>query len=179
MARTTNQPSAATRLDTATTPPADNGSGSFDQPDKRSEDGLRDDTTARRENPTTAREGQDSGRDDSRENLDRRENQDRREVGGDSEQRSRREQAPTLSAGFDAITPVLDAWKQVFRSWSELAQTMVKVQQDAFASMIADADLAAKDITDVKVGDRRSGELAFSGARTAAPTPDRVERDRR
>jgi hypothetical protein len=71
---------------------------------------------------------------------------------------------------------VLEAWKQIFTSWSELAQAMVKAQQDAFASMISAANTTAKD---VNIGDRRNGELAFSGSRTTASTPDRIERDRR
>jgi hypothetical protein len=76
---------------------------------------------------------------------------------------------------------VLEAWKQVFKSWSELAETMVKAQQDAFASMIGAANTTAKNIS---VGDRRNGELAFSGSRTTASrttasTPDRIEHDRR
>ena len=96
--------------------------------------------------------------------------------GEDAEQGSRREQPPALSAGLDAFAPVLEAWKQIFTSWSELAQAMVKVQQDAFASMISAANTTAKD---VNVGDRRNGELAFSGSRTTASTPDRIEHDRR
>jgi hypothetical protein len=51
----------------------------------------------------------------------------------------------------------------------------VKVQRDAFASMGA-ANTTAKDIT---VGEKRSGEDAFSGSRTTASTPDRIEHDRR
>jgi hypothetical protein len=38
---------------------------------------------------------------------------------------------------MDAFAPVLEAWTQVFKSWSELAETMVKAQQDAFAGMIS------------------------------------------
>lgn len=71
---------------------------------------------------------------------------------------------------------MLEAWKQVFKAWSELAETMVKAQQDTFASMIGAANTTAKD---TKVGDRRNGELAFSGARSTASTPDRIEHDRR
>jgi hypothetical protein len=56
---------------------------------------------------------------------------------------------------------------------------MVKAQQDVFASMIGAANTTAKDITNIKVGDRRTGELAFSGSRTTASTPDRIEHDRR
>ena len=80
------------------------------------------------------------------------------------------------SAGMDAFAPVLEAWKQVFKSWSELAETMVKAQQDAFANMISAANTTAKNIN---VGDRQDREPAFSGSHTAASTPDRIERDRR
>jgi hypothetical protein len=79
----------------------------------------------------------------------------------------------------DAFAPVLEAWKQVFKSWSELTETMVKAQQDAFATMIGAANTTAKDITDIKVGDRRDGGLAFSGSRTTASTPDRIEHNGR
>ena len=50
---------------------------------------------------------------------------------------------------------------------------MVKVQQDAFASMISATNVTAKD---VKVGDRRIGEIAFFGQRTTASAPDPIER---
>jgi hypothetical protein len=80
---------------------------------------------------------------------------------------------------MDAFTPVLEAWTQVFKSWSELAETMVKAQQDVFASMIGAANTTAKDIADIKVGDGRNGELAFSASRTAASTPDRIGHERR
>jgi hypothetical protein len=166
MARTTNRPATATRLNTATMPLDSNSAGSFDQQDQRSEDGQYDDNAERRENLTAARDQPDN--DESRENLNSRENRGGQEFGGsqqydgDAEQGSR-EQPPMLSAGVDAFAPVLEAWKQVFKSWSELAETMVKAQQDVFASMIGAANTTAKDITDIKVGDRRDGELAFSG----------------
>jgi len=79
----------------------------------------------------------------------------------------------------DAFAPVFEAWKQVFKSWSELAEATMKVQHDAFASMIGAANATAKDIKNIKVGDHRDDELAFSGARTTASTPDRIEHDRR
>jgi hypothetical protein len=206
MART-YQPSTATRPDTATAPLDTNGSGSFEEQDRRGEGGQLGDNAERRENLTTGRDEPDNdsrgsreNRDDPRENRDdpRENRDDSREYGresrggrefgerrdertprdGDAEQGSRREQPP-ISAGLDAFAPVLEAWKQVFKSWSELAETMVKAQQDVFAGMIGAANTTAKDITDIKVGDRRNGELAFSGARTTPSTPDRIERDRR
>ena len=192
MARTTNQPStatrpnAATRPDTATTQLDTNASGSFDEQDQRGDHGQLGDNAERRENLTAVRDQPDNDRNDSRETLNRRENRGGREFGesrdertprdGDPEQGSRREQPPSLPAGMDAFAPVLEAWKQVFKSWSELAETMLKVQQDAFASMISAANPTAKDVKD---GERRDGELAFSGSRTTASTPDRIERDRR
>jgi hypothetical protein len=190
MARTTNRPSTATRPNAATAPSDTNGSGSFDEQDQRGEGGRLGDNTERRENLTSVRDEPDNERGDSRENRDdergNRNGRDDRAFGenrdertprdGDAEQGSRREQSPTLSAGLDAYAPVLEAWKQVFKSWSELAETMVKAQQDAFASMIGAANTTAKNIN---VGDRRNGELAFSGSRTTASTPDRIEHDRR
>ena len=169
MART-YQPSPATQRKTATTPLDTNGPG---------------DNAERRENLTSVRDEPDNDGNDSRENLNRRESRGGREFGESREERtqhdryteqgSRREQPP-ISAGLDAFTPVLEAWKQVFKSWSELAETMVKAQQDAFASMISAANTTAKNIN---VGDRPDSELAFSGSRTTASTPDRIERDRR
>jgi hypothetical protein len=194
MARTTDQPSTASRRKTSTGQPDTNGSGSFEEQDRRGEGGQLGDNAERRENLTTVRDEPDSDSRDSRENRDDsreygRESRGGREFGerrderkprnGDAEQGSRREQPPALSAGMDAFAPVLEAWKQVFKSWSELAETMVKVQQDAFASMIGAANTTAKDTKDTKVGDRRDGELAFSGARTTASTPDRIQHDRR
>ena len=203
MARTTNRPATATRPNTATAPLESNSSGSFDQQDQRGENSPVGDNTERRENLTAVRDEQDNDRNDSRENRDdsrennRRENRggrafgesgDEREFGENRDERKQydgnpeqgsREQPPVLSAGMDVFAPVLEAWKQVFKSWSELAETMVKAQQDAFASMIGAANATAKDITDIKVGDRRNGELAFSGSRTTASTPDRIEHDRR
>ncbi len=188
MARTTNRPDTA-RPNTAKAQLDTNSSGSFDAQDLRGEDGQVGDNTERRENLTAVRDQPDNERDDSRENYGERGNFDRRddrEFGENREERtprdrdaergSRRDQPPTSPAGLDAFAPMLEAWKQVFKSWSELAETMVKAQQDAFASMIGAANTTAKDI---KVGDRRNGEVAFSGSRTTASTPDRIEHDRR
>ena len=198
MARTTDQPSTANRRNTATAQPATSLSDSFDEQDRPGGDGQLGDNGERRESLTAVRDEQDNNRNDSRNdprdrddklgNLNRGddrgvgENRDERTPRvGDAEQGSRREQQPALSmpapsAGLDAFAPVLEAWQQIFTSWSELAQAMVKVQQEAFASMIGAANTTAKDIN---VGDRRNGELAFSGSRTTASTPDRIEHDRR
>jgi hypothetical protein len=192
MARTTNRPSTATRPNTATASRDINVSGSFDEQDQRGENGQLGDNAERRENLTSVRDEPDNERgdfrDDSRENRDERGNRngrDDRAFGESRDERtprdgdaegSRREQSPTLSAGVDAYAPVLEAWKQVFTSWSQLAETMVKAQQDAFASMISAANTTAKNIN---VGDCPDSELAFSGSRTTASTPDRIERDRR
>jgi hypothetical protein len=188
MARTTNQPSTATRRNTAKTRAETNGRGSLDEQDQRGKDGQLGDNDERRENLTAVRDEQDDERNDSRDDRDERENRrddrefgenrdrdDRRDSGEYAEQGSRRAQRPALSAGLDTFAPVLEAWQQVFKSWSELAETMVKVQQDAFASMISAGNAHAKDIS---LGDQRSGELAFSGSRATASTPDRIERDR-
>jgi hypothetical protein len=178
MART-YQPSPATQRKTATSPPDTNGTGSFDAQDPRGENGQLGDNAERRENLTAVQDQPDNDRDNSRTTPGDREfgkNRDeRKQHDGYTEQGSRREQPP-ISAGLDAFAPVLEAWKQVFKSWSELAETMVKAQQDAFASMISAANTTAKNID---VGDRPDSELAFSGSRTTASTPDRIERDRR
>jgi hypothetical protein len=149
MART-YQPSPATQRKTATTPLDTTGSGSFETQDQRGENTQVGDNPERRENLTSVRDQPD--RDDWSQ------------------------QPPMPSAGMDAFAPVLEAWKQVFKSWSELAETMVKAQQDAFASMISAANTTAKNIN---VGDRPDSELVFSGSRTTASAPDRIERDRR
>ena len=191
MART-YQPSPATQPDTATAPLDTNGSGSFDQQHPRGENSQVGDNTERRDNLTAVRGQPDNERDDSRENrdeLNRGENRGAREFGepagertprdGNAEQGSRREQPLALSTGLDAFAPVLEAWKQVFTSWSELAEATMKVQHDAFASMIGAANTTTKDMHDITVGDRRVGELAFSGPRTTGSPPDRIEHDRR
>lgn len=204
MARTTNRLSSATRPNTATTSPDTNGTGSFDGPDERGENGRLGNNAEHRENPTAVRNEQDNDRNDSRDHRDEsrtnrdergnRDSRDDREFGdhrdertprdGDAEQGSQREQRSTPPASLDTFTPVLEAWKQVFKSWSELTDTMVKAQQAAFASMIGAANTTAKNIKDIKVGDRRNDEPAFSGSRstasrTTASTPDRIEHDRR
>jgi hypothetical protein len=178
MARTTDQPSTATRRNTAKTQPETNGRGSLDEQDQRGEDSQLDDNDERRENLTAVRDEQDDERNNSRDDREFGESRDRderRDSGEYAEQGSQREQGPALSAGLDTFAPVLEAWKQVFKSWSELTETMVKVQQDAFAGMIGAGNAHAKDIS---LGDRRSGKLAFSGSRAASSTPDRIERDR-
>lgn len=185
-----HQTAPAIRPHTATAPLDTNGSGSFDDQDQRGENGHLGNNAEHRENPTAVRDEQDNDRNDSRDNRDEsRRNRDERgnrnrnsrgnrEFGGngdertsrdeDAEQGSRREQRPTSSVGLDAFAPVLEAWKQVFKSWSELTETMVKVQQDVFASMIGAADTTAKNIKDIKVGDRHNDELAFSRSRSTA-----------
>ncbi len=191
MARTTNQPSTAIQRISSKEAVVAKGSGSLDEQNQRSEDGQLGGNDERRENLTAVRDEPDNERNDSRANRDERGNvngRDDREFGGRrdrdergdrrayAEQDSRREQQQALPAGMDAFAPVLDAWQQIFKSWSELAETMVKVQQDAFASMIGAANTSAKDIT---LGGHRKDELVFSGSRTTAATPDRIEHDRR
>jgi hypothetical protein len=188
MART-YQPSPATQRKTATTPPDTNVPGSFDAQDPRGENGQLGDTTERRENLTAVQDQPDNDRDDPRTTPGDREFSKDREFGKDRDERKQRDeytergswsaQPPTPSepsAGMDAFAPVLEAWKQVFTSWSQLAETMVKAQQDAFAGMISAANTTAKNIN---VGDRPDSELAFSVSRATASSPDRIERDRR
>jgi hypothetical protein len=195
MARTTNQPSTATRRNTAKTRADTNERGSFDEQDQRGEDNQLGDNDERRENLNAVRHEQDEERNNSRDDRDERDERDergnfngrefgecrdrdeRRDSGEYAEQDSRREQGPALTPGLDSFAPVLEAWKQVFKSWSELTETMVKVQQDAFASMISGANAHAKDLN---LGDNRNSERAFSsGSRATAATPERIDRDRR
>jgi hypothetical protein len=176
MARTIDQPTAAIRPKTARARQDTNGTGTFDGPNQRDENSQLGDNAERRENLTAVRSEQDNDRDESRENRGERDQRD-----GDAEQGSRREQWSAPSAGLDVFAPVLEAWKQVFTSWSELTDTMVKAQQAAFAGMIGAANATARNI---KVGERRDGEPAFSGSRstpsrTTASRPDRIEHDRR
>jgi hypothetical protein len=185
MARTTDRPATATRPTTATAQQATNVSGSFDEQDRRSGDGQLGNNSERRENLTAVRDKPDNERDDSSENRDERanlnrrgepdnrhdrgfgENRDERKPHeGYAEQGSWLRQPLSPSAGLDAFAPMLEAWKQVFKSWSDLAESMMKVQQDAFAGMIGAANATAK-------------ELVSSGSRTTASTPDRIEHDRR
>ena len=165
MART-DRPATATQRKTATTPLDVNGTGSFGAQDQRSENNEVGDTE-HRESLAAVRDQPEADRDDSRATPGDREFGKNRD--------SWSEQPPMPSAGMDAFAPVLEAWKQVFKSWSELAETMVKAQQDAFAGMISAANTTAKN---TNVDDRPDSELAFSGAHTAS-TPDRIERDQR
>jgi hypothetical protein len=81
---------------------------------------------------------------------------------------------------LDAYAPVLEAWKQVFRSWSELAETMVKAQQQSFAAMMGAASPNnIKEIKDIANGEHRGREHALSGSRSGPAGPDRVDHDRR
>ena len=179
MART-YQPSPATQRKTATTPLDTNGASSFETQDQRDENNRLGENTERRENLTAVRDQQDDDRDDARTTAGEREfgkNRDERQQHDEHTGRgSWREQPPTPSAGMEAFAPVFEAWTQVFKSWSQLAETMVKAQQDAFANMISAANTTAKNIN---VGDRLDSQLAFSGSRTTASTPDRIERDLR
>jgi len=186
MARTTDQPATATRRNGRTSRSDTNGLSSLDE---RNQDSRLDDNDERREGPSSVREVQSTDRDNSRDERELGENRDRderestsrnqRSEGGEyNEEGARREQQPAaLAASMDTFTPVLEAWKQVFTSWSQLTETVVKVQQDAFASMISGANAHAKDLN---LGENRNAERAFSsGSRTTASTPERIDRDRR
>lgn len=191
MARTTDQPATATRRNSRTSRSDTNGLSSLDE---RNQDSRLDDNDERREGLNSVREVQSTDRDNSRDERELGDNRDRdnrdrderestsrnqrSEAGEYNEEGARREQQPAaLAAGMDTFTPVLEAWKQVFTSWSQLTETMVKVQQDAFASMISGANAHAKDLN---LGEIRNGERAFSsGSRTTASTPERIDRDRR
>lgn len=148
MARTTDQPSAAIRPNTARLQLDADRSGPFDGPDQRGESGRLGDNAERRETLTAVRDEQDKGRGFG-DNPD-----ERTPRNGDAEQGSRREQWPTPSAGLGAFAPVLEAWKQVFKSWSELTETMMKAQQEAFADMLSAAGTTANK-TNIGELDRR------------------------
>jgi len=170
------QPSAATQRKTPTTPP---GPDPFDAQDQRAETGQVGGNTERRENLTAVQDQPDNDRGDFRATSGDREfgkdRDERKQHEGFTERGSWSVQPPTPPVGVDVFAPVLEAWKQVFKSWSELAQTMVKAQQDVFAGMISAADTTARNIN---VGDRPDAEFAFSGAHTTA-SADRIERNRR
>jgi hypothetical protein len=180
MAPTTDQPATATRRHTRTTKADTNGRGSLDE---QNQDSRLDGNDERREGLSSVDDEQNTDRDNSSDergfsdsrDRDERESMGRSEGDEYNEEAARREQRPTVqAAGMDTFAPVLEAWKQVFKSWSELTETMVKVQQDAFASMISGANAHAKDLN---LGENRNGERAFSGSRTTTSTPER--RDRR
>lgn len=63
----------------------------------------------------------------------------------------------------------------------ELTETMVKVQRDAFASMMGAADIHARDITlnGRRTTDRTDGADRTVGSSATASTPDRIEGNRR
>jgi hypothetical protein len=173
MARTTDQPSASPRPNVATAQPDTIGSGPFDGQDQHGEAGRLSGNAERRGSLTTVRNKPNNDRDGERGNVDRRDdrvlgaNRDgKNQHDGDTDRSARGEQPPVLPAGLDTFAPVLEAWKQVFRSWSELTETMVKAQQDAFADLIGAANTTAK-------------ALASSGPGTTASTPDRIEHDGR
>ena len=185
MARTTDQPATATRRNNPTSRSDTNGLSSLDEQNR---DSRLDDNDERRDGPSSVRDEQSTDRDNSRDERELGENRDRderestsrnerSEAGNYDQEAIRREQRPAVqAAGMDTFAPVLEAWKQVFTSWAQLTETMVKVQQDAFASMISGANTYAKNLN---LGENRNGERAFPGSLTTASTPDRIERDRR
>ena len=196
MARTPIQPSTATQRNTASATPDIDARGPLDEQDQRSDNNEYSDNTEYSGNNERRESGLTSVRDepahhaqrattaDDRRNRDERTFGEKRGFGqsGDSrgqfgergEQDSRR--APWATSGAEAYAPVLDAWKQVFQSWSELAETMVKVQQQSFAAMMGATQATAKNLTN---GDRGDREPALSGARSDSPASDQIDHDRR
>lgn len=197
MARTTDQPGTATQPTTAT------AKAETDARDPRDEQNKRDEQNQYGENNNDRREyGLSSVRDeqdqrgdnrdshsDRSDRIDRenRENRDERTFGekrGFGENRDRREQfsergeqdSPWATSGAEMYAPVLDAWKQVFQAWSELAETMVKTQQQSFASMMGATQATAKNLTN---GGHRNRERALSGARSDSRAADQIDHDRR
>jgi hypothetical protein len=180
MARTTSQPATATRRNTRTTQPDTNRLGPLDEQDQ---DSRTDGNDERREGLSSVHDEQNTDRDNSSdergfgENRNpERESASRNERDEYNEEGTRGEQRPaTPAVSMATFTPMLEAWKQVFKSWSELTETMVKVQQDAFASMVSGANAHTKELN---LGENRNGERALSGPPTAS-TPERIDRDRR
>jgi hypothetical protein len=181
MARTTGQPSTA-RRNTRTTRSDTNELGPLDE---QNHDSRLDGNDEPREGLSAVHDEQNTDRNNSSDergfgesrDRDERESTSRNEGGQYNEEGARREQRPaTLTAGMDTFAPMLEAWKQVFKSWSELTETMVKVQQDVYASMVSGAKAHTKELN---LGENRNGERAFSGPRTTASTPERIDRDRR
>jgi hypothetical protein len=190
MARTpTKASTTAGRNTTAAPQPQTTPDGPLDKQDGRTEDRQpsdnrndngsdnRSDNLGRNERREGLTAVHDDRRTDSRENDDAREDTDRFD---DRRSDENREQ-PAMAAGMDTFTPVLEAWKQVFRSWSELTETMVKVQRDAFASMMGAADIHARNITlnDRRTTDRTDGADRTVWSSATASTPDRIEGNRR
>ena len=178
MARTTSQPATATRRNTRTTQPDTNRLSPLD---KQDQDSRTDGNDKRREGLSAVHDEQNTDRDNSSDERGFGENRNRESASRNerdeyNEEGTRGEQRPaTLAVSMDTFTPMLEAWKQVFKSWSELTETMVKVQQDAFASMVSGANAHTKDLN---LGENRNGERALSGPPTAS-TPERIDRDRR
>ncbi|MDQ2792178.1 MAG: hypothetical protein DLM60_03460 [Pseudonocardiales bacterium] len=183
MARITDRPSSASRRSTGTDVSATNGPDPFDDQGQREEHSqlanLGDNDEGREQGLITEggknrnHLGENRG---DREFGENRERPERGQLGERAEQGLRREQRPAMSSGFDTFAPVLGAWNQVFASWCELAGTMVKAQQQTFASMIGAASPHAKDSTS---GEHRSRDHVSTGSRTKASTPDQIEHDRR
>jgi hypothetical protein len=178
MARTTSQPATATRRNTRTAQPDTKRLSPLDEQDQ---DSRTDGDDERREGLSAVHDEQNTDRDNSSDERGFGENRNRESASRNErdeydEEGTRREQRPaTLAASMDTFTPVLEAWKQVFKSWSELTETMVKVQQDAFASMVSGANAHTKELN---LGENRNGERTLSGPPTAS-TPERIDRDRR
>jgi hypothetical protein len=79
----------------------------------------------------------------------------------------------------DALAPVFAAWEQFLTSWFELAETMMKVQQQTFASMIG-AGAATTKAERITNDDHPSRDHdALSASRTSSVAPDQIGHDRR
>jgi hypothetical protein len=205
MARTAKQPSPAAQRSKGTDQLAPDGHDDREEQDSRREQDLtgdRDEQDSRREQDLTGdRDGSDSlfwphdEQDSRREQWQHGERgepglrrEPRRQPG--SAQRtvraeSRRDQLeqptdwlmPATSTAVDAFAPVLGAWRQIFASWFELANTMVKLQQQAFASMIGAADTNTERTTN---GDHRGRDQdALSASRPSSVPPYQIEHARR
>jgi hypothetical protein len=98
------------------------------------------------------------------------------ELGADQLKRPTDWTKPATSTAVDTLTPVLVAWGQVFTSMFEMADAMVKLQQQTFASMMGTADTNAERMAN---GDHR-GRVhdAVPASRTRSVVPDLIEQRR-
>lgn len=176
MARTPTKSSTTTSRNTGSLQPQTAPDDSLDEQDRRTEDRQSGDNRSDNLGHDERGEGLTAAHDDRR--TDSRENDDARE---DTDRLDKNREQPAMAAGMDTFTPVLEAWKQVFRSWSDLTETMVKVQRDAFASMMGAAEMHARDITqnDRRTTDHTDDADRTVGSSATASTPDRIERNRR
>ncbi len=193
MVRTTDTPTIATQRGSRT-----NGNGALDEKVEqvqRGEHDRRDDDAERRDQSPTSRRG---GHDHLDEGRNARDVSDIRKPGSDRDSddsdhergfdgdRDIRDSAEKRRVGSDrdsntsdaadVVAPVLVAWKQVFASWVQLADSMARAQQQTFGQLLGGAGTRGEGITD---GDARGRELVLTSSRTSSAPDAPNERNRR